>query len=227
MQLGVDKYIYDEYILRQSWNVISARGSLILPTDYRPLIEAVYDEFGPEQNSTLVTSWKKLKEEQNKEKEQARQRILPEPSPYDAFSEQASMDKNMFKESETDTHWNIARTRLGEESLTVIPLERSGNTASFEVDGKLCEVDLSTEIDREMQLRLLRKSVHVSNRRAVEALKEYAKTETPKGWDITLLKDCIPLWLESGKSNVILGKHAIRFSLDPQIGLAIFVSSGG
>jgi CRISPR-associated endonuclease/helicase Cas3 len=225
LQLAIDKYIYDEYILRQSWNIVMARTVFTLPADYRPLIEAVYGEFDPEGNSTLVEPWNKLQGKQNIETGQAHLRLLPDPDPIDAFSGPAS--RGRFEDSETDTRWFVARTRLGEESITLIPLERTGNLAQFETDGIDYTLDLSREIDREMQFRLLRKSVHVSNRRAVEALKEYVRAGTPKGWEITLLKDSIPLWLEDGKAELVQHRNTIRVSLDPQIGLAISISRGG
>jgi hypothetical protein len=109
----------------------------------------------------------------------------------------------------------------------VIPLERIGNIVQFESDGVTCELDLSKEITREMQLRLLRKGVRVSNRRAVEALKEYAKAGTPKGWDVTLLKDCIPLWMEDSNVELVQRKNTIHLTLDPQVGLVITISKGG
>jgi CRISPR-associated endonuclease/helicase Cas3 len=223
--IRVDGWIYSEFILRRSWDVIRELDILTLPADYRTLIEAVYGEFDPEGNPALVDSWNKLQEEQSKETEQAHQRLLPGPDPDDAFSGPASISR--FEESENDTHWNVAQTRLGEESLTMIPLERNGNIVRFEKNGITREFDLSKGIDREMQLCLLRKSVRVSNRRVVEALKEYAKAGTPKGWDVTLLKDCKPLWMEDGIAELVQRKNTIRLTLDPQVGLVITISKGG
>jgi len=220
--IGVDGWIYSEFILRRSWETVRERNVITLPLDYRPLIEAVYGEYNLVESPALSESWNKLQEEQHKESEQARLRLLPEPDPDDAFSGPAS--RSRFEESENDVYWNVARTRLGEESLTVIPLERTGNIARFETDGITHELDLSREIDREMQLRLLRKSVRVSNRRAVEALKENAKPGTPKTWDIALLKDCIPLWLENGTAELVHRKNTIHLTLDSRIGLVITIT---
>jgi len=225
LQLGVDKYIYDEYILRQSWNVVKARTALTLPADYRPLIESVYNSEKPTEGSALFTAWEKLQEKQTNEVNQARLRLLPGPNPYDAFSGPASGEQ--FEDSENDTRWYVARTRLGEESITVIPLDRNGNIVRFEIDGITHELDLSKEIKREMQLCLLRKSVRVSNRRAVEALKENVETGTPKAWDIPLFKDCRFLWLENGMTELVNWKNTIRLTLDPTVGLVITISKGG
>ena len=223
--IGVDGWIYSEFILRRSWDTIRDRNILTLPEDYRPLIEAVYGEFNPEESPALVDSWNKLQEEQSKETDQARQRLLPEPDPDDAFSGPAS--RRRFEESENDVYWNVARTRLGEESLTVIPLERNGNIVRFKTDGITRELDLSRGINREMQLCLLRKSVRMSNRRAVGALRENAETGTPKAWDIALFKDCWFLWLENGTAELVHRNNTIRLTLDPQLGLVITISKGG
>jgi CRISPR-associated endonuclease/helicase Cas3 len=223
--IGVDGWIYAEFVLQRSWDAIRDRVILTLPADYRPLIESVYGEFDPGRNPELVDSWNKLQEEQNKEIGQAQLRLLPEPDPYDAFSGPAS--RGRFEDSENDTRWFVARTRLGEESLTVIPLERTGNIARFETDGLTRELDLSKEITREMQLRLLRKSVRLSNRHAVEALKENAETGTPKAQEIPLLKDCRFLWLVNGTAELVHRKNTICLALDPQIGLVISISRGG
>ena len=110
----------------------------------------------------------------------------------------------------------------------MIPLERTGNIARFEVDGKPCEVDLSSEIDREMQLSLLRKSVYVSNRHAVDVLKEYAKEGTPKRVGYHLTKRLHPLMAGRWQVRIGTSKECNPiFRLTPQIGLAISVSSGG
>ena len=90
LRLGIDKYIYDEYILRQSWNVVRTRTSLILPTDYRPMIETVYSLECPAKDSALLGAWDKLLEKKANEEDQARQRLLPDPNPEDAFSGPAS-----------------------------------------------------------------------------------------------------------------------------------------
>ncbi len=223
--IGVDGWIYSEFILRRSWDTIRDRNILTLPEDYRLLIEAVYGEFNPEESPALVDSWNKLQEAQSKETDQARQRLLPEPDPDDAFSGPAS--RRRFEESENDVYWNVARTRLGEESLTVIPLERNGNIVRFKTDGITRELDLSRGINREMQLCLLRKSVRMSNRRAVGALRENAETGTPKAWDIALFKDCRFLWLENGTAELVHRNNTIRLTLDPQLGLVITISKGG
>jgi CRISPR-associated endonuclease/helicase Cas3 len=225
LSIDVDRWIYSEFILRKSWDAIRERDILTLPVDYRPLIESVYGEFDPGQNLTLVDSWKRLQEEQENEVNEARQRILPAPNPVDSFSEPAS--RGRFEDSENDTRWFVARTRLGEESISVIPLERTGDLVRFVVKDIPCELDLTKEIDREMQLRLLRKSLRVSNRRAVEALKEIAGTGTPDARDSALLKDCQFLWLENGTAELTHRKDTIQLTLDPQVGLVISISKGG
>jgi CRISPR-associated endonuclease/helicase Cas3 len=223
--IGVDGWIYSEFILLKSWDAIRERKSFNLPVDYRVLIESVYGKFIPEENPGLLISWKKLREDQDKESQEARLRLLPRPNPEDSFSGPAAI--NRFEESENDTHWNVARTRLGEESISIIPLDRIEKTALFNLDGVNFKLDLSAEITHEMQLFLLRKSLRISNRWAVEALKENKKEGIPGSWEVSLLKDTQPLWLENGMAEMVYHKNIIRFTLDPQVGLVITISKGG
>ncbi len=226
LSISVDKWIYSEFILRKSWDAIRACQVITLPADYRPLIEAVYGEFDPEQDPALADLWNKLQHDQDNEKDEARQRLLPEPNPMDSFSTVAASNVH-FEDNENDTRWFAARTRLGEESISVIPLERIGDLARFETEGIAYEVDLTQEMDRAMQLRLLRKSVRVSNRRTVEALKAITRRDTPDARDIPLLKDCQFLWLRNGTTELVHGKDTIHLTLDHQIGLTITISKGG
>jgi CRISPR-associated endonuclease/helicase Cas3 len=80
-KLGVDKIIYDEYILRQTWLALAGKSEITLPADYRPLIEAVYDESGPVPDSPLTGVWQRLKDREVNAEGEAEQRLLLEPDP--------------------------------------------------------------------------------------------------------------------------------------------------
>jgi CRISPR-associated endonuclease/helicase Cas3 len=116
LSLGVNGYVYAPYILHQSWRILQNRTEINLPADYRPLIEFVYSEKGPESDHPLRDAWDKLQKEQNNAVEQAQQRIVPLPHINDSFS--GPISQLRFKESETQAGWAIAKTRLGEESIT-------------------------------------------------------------------------------------------------------------
>ena len=59
-----DCAIYTEYILRQSWATLAGRNESTCRSDYRPLIEAVYDAPEPPKDSPLRAAWDKLKQKE-------------------------------------------------------------------------------------------------------------------------------------------------------------------
>jgi len=215
-KLGVDKVIYDEYILRQTWLALAAKSEITLPADYRPLIEAVYDEAGPAPDSPLTGVWQRLKEREANAEDEARLRLLRKPNPDRPFFAGARLT---FEEDEGNAAWIVAQTRLGRESVTVIPLERDGDEARlFHTD---TVVHLDAAVPREMQLQLLRRSLRVSQWYVVQALKA-EKDDRPRLFTKSaLLKGCFPLWLTGGQLRIPLPKGIVVVTLDPRLGLVI------
>lgn len=224
LSLGVNGYVYAPYILHRSWEVLQNRSEINLPVDYRPLIEFVYDEKEPEPDHPLRSVWDKLQKEQNNAVEQAQQRIVPIPHPNDSFS--GPISQLRFKESETQAGWMIAKTRLGEESITIIPLEHRGNVCKATVDGEEIEFNLKQKISHDLQIKLLRRSIRVSNMRGVQALKSKMNELSPVFKDATLLKDTLPLFLTESKVSFPFEKGNITFLLDPKLGLVIDFKKG-
>ena len=90
--------------------------------------------------------------------ETARQRLLPMSEPDNSFCGKAS--KLVFEESETKADWVVAQTRLGQQSITIIPVE-------VLIDGLWkCGDDLvidpSKSIDHDTQLAMLRQGIKLS-----------------------------------------------------------------
>lgn len=224
LQLGNDRFVYDEYILRKSWEALKDRTKITLPADYRPLIEEVYGYREFEENEPLKFAFDQLKKKQEAEAQQAYQRLLPEPDADDAFSGPAAGRR--FEESEMETGWIVARTRLGEETITVIPLEMEGNIARAIVDGKTIKFYINADIPRETQLGLLRHSLRISNRRVVEGIKSIIEKEPTIFSEIPLLKDCFPLRLTNGTGTILSNKKSIHLTLDPRLGLVVQVEKG-
>ena len=215
-KLDVDQHIYSEYILRQSWQTLQGKHEITLPGDYRPLIEAVYDQSPPPPNSPLSAAWQKLQNQEADAEAEANQRLLREPDPESPFCTGAQLT---FEEDEDSAAWVVAQTRLGRESVTVIPLERDGDQARiFPTDAT---VNLDAAAPRRVQLQLLRRSLRLSNYHAVKALKA-AKDARPRLFTKSaLLKGCFPLWLTDGRLHIPLPKGILVLTLDPQLGLVI------
>ena len=125
----------------------------------------------------------------------------------------------MFEEDEGNAAWIVAQTRLGRESVTVIPLERDGDEVRlFHTD---TVVNLETAAPRGVQLQLLRRSLRISQRYVVQALKA-EKDDRPRLFTKSaLLKGCFPLWLTDGQLCISLPKGILVVTLNPDLGLVI------
>lgn len=208
--------VYEEYILQQTWLALLPRTQLCLPADYRPLIEAVYSNNAPAPSSLLAEAWAKLQAKETSAAEKARQRILNDPDPRRPFCQNS---KERFLEDEESAAWIVAQTRLGEESITVIPLERVGDQVRL-VPGEAM-IKLKSTLDRDDQLRLLRRSLRISQYHTVQALR-HDPTPLPGVFkQSALLKTVRPLWLTDGKAQFIWQDHCIDLILDPALGLRI------
>jgi CRISPR-associated endonuclease/helicase Cas3 len=215
--LGVDALIYDEFILRQTLLALSGKNELHLPADYRPLVETVYDDSVPAVDNPLQKAWEKLQKKQEKARGEARWRVLPEPDPESSFTGQLA--EYTFEESESKVNWFVAQTRLGEKSLTIIPLERNGNSARLWPTNEM--VSLDAEAPREMQKKLMRRSIRTGHRQLIEALEADEKNRPRLFTESSLLKECYPLWLENGAVSLNVQKGRLLINLHPQLGLVI------
>lgn len=219
--VNTDRYVYAEYFLRQTWRVLAGRQQLALPADYRLLVEAVYGA-APPPGDPLYASWEKLQREEEEARAEARLRLLPEPA-ADRFP--LSKLPLQFEEDEDGAAWIVGRTRLGEETVTVIPLERTGAKARLWPDGP--ELALDAAPPRETQLRLRRQSLRLSHRDAVQALKSSQEPLPPLFSESALLRGCRPLWLVQGEARLPARRGTLRLSLHPKLGLLIEHQKGG
>jgi CRISPR-associated endonuclease/helicase Cas3 len=224
LSLGVNRYVYAPYILYRTWEALQNRSEISLPIDYRPLIEFVYEEKEPDADHPLRDAWDKLQQEQNTAVEKAQLRIVPSPHPNDSFS--GPLSRMRFKESETEAGWTIAKTRLGEESITIIPLEREGEVCKAIIDGESVEFSIKQKISHELQIKLLRRSIRVSNRRGVNALKSKMFELSAIFKEASLLKEALPLFLTESKASFLFEKETVTFLLDPKLGLVINFQKG-
>ncbi len=216
--------VYDEFVLRRTWAALSDRSEIHLPADYRPLVEFVYGAAEPAPDDPLAAAWQKLRDKESDAREQAEARLLPVPDAVDPFCGAAA--RLTFEENENGAAWIIAQTRLGEESLTVIPVERQGDAVCFTSDGQTIRVPLGQEADRRTQLLMRRRSLRVSHKGIVRALKMQDAKPLPL-FDSPLLKECQPLWLSGGQADFHSGATVYHVTLDPKLGLVIERASKG
>jgi CRISPR-associated endonuclease/helicase Cas3 len=210
--LGVNTYIYAEYILRRTLQTLDGRAKLNLPDDYRPLIEAVYVE-GEPTDASLRPSWETYQAEAYHARQEAEQRLVPLPLPDEPFcTPTASL---LFQENEDKAGWGVAQTRLGAESITLVPLEREGSRAWLR-SAELWLM-LRQPCERATALEVLRHALRVSHRGLIHLL----GSPEPEGLELfrhPLLRNLRPLWLQAGRAT--LGGE-LDVTLDDVLGLVI------
>ncbi|MBA4376538.1 MAG: hypothetical protein C0401_10260 [Anaerolinea sp.] len=220
---GTDRTIYPEFIMRQTHlilqNLMPKQWSL--PKQYRPLIEEVYGIQTLPADAPLYVAWKDLQAKEDQAVAEARLRLLPAPHPRDSFAVSAAT-KIKFEEDENRADWIVAQTRLGGKTINVIPLEKNGNYALLpNTDEK---VDLNAKASLEMQRKLLKRNLRISNRAAIEAIEvriASEETQTKLFKESTLLKGYFPLWLNEGKVEFNIEKGVVHIRLDEALGLVI------
>ncbi len=221
LNLGVNRWIYDAFLLRQTWQVLEDRDEISLPGDYRELVEAVYGITGVSPDNPLAEAWGKLQMKRSNAIKEAKERLIPEPDPEWSFCSRVA--KLTFEEDETGASWVVGQTRLGRESVNLIPLEPEGDRARLYPTDET--VALDRRASREMQLRLLRRHLRVSRPEIIQALKEAPRpklfTESPK-----LKWGYHPLWLTDGKAEFPLENGKLVVTLDDELGLVIHKEKG-
>jgi CRISPR-associated endonuclease/helicase Cas3 len=220
--LKTDQHIYAPYYLLRTWQLLRTRRSIILPQDYRTLVEAVYGDTAPSpEDVRLAEAWRELQTKEQLAISEAETRLLlsPENSEDLLCSQMASVA--LFEEDEGGTAWIVARTRMGEESITVIPLELDAPDLASAKRARVSDqeewLSLADPAPREIQLRLLRRSVRVSRQDAVRALRNTRTSLPPLFRESPLLRSGCLLGLHRGCARV----DALTFRLDPDLGLVI------
>jgi hypothetical protein len=177
-------------------------------------IEAVYSTDPPVPTDPLYTAWDKLNRQEIKAFEEAALRLLPDPDPDRPFCHHPRLT---FVEGEDSAAWIAAQTRLGPETITVIPLEKIGDKARLVPTDEM--VDLTAAPDRATELRLLRRSFSLSQRQLVQYFKRLGKPVEPLFSQSALLKSVRPLWLND--SPLTVENTTLTYSLDAKLGLVI------
>jgi CRISPR-associated endonuclease/helicase Cas3 len=220
--IKIDKYVYAEYFLLRTWDILKDRTKIMLPGDYRELIEQVYGESSGDMLEAIQKALIELKKQEELARQEAVQRLLPKPDPEDLFTSIAA--RMVFTESETKAGWTVAQTRLGERSVNIIPLEDHGDYCTLPGSDK--PIHKSLPASREDQFLMLRHQVRISRTDLVNALDRQSQHLPGLFTGSPLLRDVLPLWLHMGVASVTTDKHVFELVLDPQLGLR-FNRKGG
>jgi len=176
--------VYREDLLLRTWSLLKKRSTLTLPDEIDPLVQAVYEENADVAEALL----ERLESAQAKAdgdalalQGMAHQAIV-------GFPDDGSWnDPTRFVLHDDDTpgvHRTLmARTRLGEDSVVVIPL--------FPADG----FQPAKAPDFATAKRWFHRAMSLSRRGVVNRIKAKG---TPKGWqESSLLRNCFPLLLRA------------------------------
>jgi CRISPR-associated endonuclease/helicase Cas3 len=229
------KPIYDAYILWRTWEVLHDKmhadeREIVLPRDYRVLVEAVYQDQPPITPDTPYTAamtqaLQHLERAWGEMRAHARTQLTPPAHQRDAIIEIAD---RQFTEDEDGalTGWQVAKTRLGDR-ITVIPLYR--------VNGHLCFDALGTDpLSADIPPRttddlnaVLRRAVPISDPGIIAAVREGQIADMRWPWPDRqvprLLRFQVPLILNQQQTAVIAGR---TLRLDPELGLVIEKEEG-
>jgi CRISPR-associated endonuclease/helicase Cas3 len=224
--------IYAPYILWRTWEVLcrgkgSGKREIVLPRDYRPLIEAVYCDEPPLPTDVpyaeaVATARAKLQEAQGSERSHARKQLTPHADA--AYNTPITYNSGFdFVEDEDGalSGWQIAKTRLGDR-VTVVPLYRHDDRLTLDAGGTS---ELSRDVPpwRADELKeVLSHSVSISNHGIIAALRTGTRRDLRWPWPERevppLLRSLFPLVLNLD-GTAVFDKQTVR--LDPDLGLII------
>ncbi len=226
---GKSKWVYDEFVLWQTWQVLQSQVNnlgqvaLSLPRDYRPLIEATYPELPPSisENEPFATerrmAYARHCHEEAKAAGEARLRLVPTPRPRAGIAE--GQDLRFEEDDEGGAQgWGVAKTRLGAEMVTIIPLYRQGTALTIDARGQEM---VGPVCDRSCQLRLLRRSLPVGHAGLIKALRRESAEALHWFRNAALLRHTLPLILDNGTARY----DAVVVRLDRRLGLVIVKES--
>lgn len=210
--------IYDELILYRTWALASRESRWQLPEDIDRMVQAVYDrrELPADLDAGSVRLIEGRAEglhmaETQHERQLARNAVLEARSEFeDAYAGKPRGS------AEGDFPGVRNVTRLGPESLTVVPVHVDGGAWRTDLEGPAFDPD--QPLDAAVARRLVERQVRLSRRELVKALK--LQPPPPAFASHPWLQHCVPLRLVGGQC--VLG--ALVVSLDARLGI-VYTSS--
>jgi CRISPR-associated endonuclease/helicase Cas3 len=211
---GDSGFIYDRHVLLRTWLTLRDRTTIPLPAGMDALIEATYNpDMLPPENLEPIhsedwhSSLEKHRQDQVAYRSLAQKVYLPSARGKHKPCEFTRGNQN------DDDNAIVAVTRLGEESVTTIFVQRTATGFILPISQQV--IDLQKTPDLEIVRALLGHSTRISKWGLVE---EILKLENPKKWTSALLKYCRYIELDR-ESKAQIGKW--KLFLDPQRGIVI------
>lgn len=207
--------VYSELLVRRTMELLEGREQIILPDDIEPLVEHVYAGVVPDEEDPLYAPFLAHYGVVSDERKTAVQRLMPRPDGDD------DVFADLRVQLEDTEDWRLhqelrAETRLGPPSVQLVCLERRGEQVVLG-GGNAEPVDLVRPPDRELEERLVRRSISTSRASIVQAL-QADRASAPQAWkDSALLRYRRLVVFEAGRARV----GNTELELDPELGLVI------
>lgn len=216
LDISVDERIYSRYMLLRTDQVLPKDKEISLPSAYRDLIECVYSPPMDDAASDLIDAWRELEKEIEQDRQEAEIHLLRPPLAGTPFCDTVQFT---FDEDEDRAGWMVGRTRKGEESITLLPVDVDTKEV---YNSNLTEpLNLQEPANHELELQLLRSAIRVSGKFLVDALRKADGERPLLLTKSALLKNVYPLWLQNGQTSLSLSKNTLRLELHPLLGLRI------
>ena len=205
------KFVYDTYILGRTWALLQCETMLTLPGDIDRLVQAVYgDQSLPAaldaqvQNAIEIAAYGEYRAKVNKERQEARNvAIHLEDEPQSAY-----IDKPRGND-ESDLLGLRNVTRLGRESITLIPVDMvEGGWRVADMN-----IDPAQPLDERAARRLYARQLRLSR---TSVVKHFQSVEKPAAFAAhPWLRHCHLLQLTQGRYD----QPGIHLRLDAELGL--------
>lgn len=206
--------VYEPYLLGRTWAIASRESRWQLPQDIDRLVQAVYgDGELPEGIGAAALAYIEVDaygdhrgKEQSEEQFAFNAAIDVRAEPEDAYHGKRRGDEDA-------TGLGVdAKTRLGEDSVTVVPVHVDGGQWRLSPDGE--PFDPAVKPGHALARQLLARQVRLSRTALVKALKT---AEVPAGFaEHPWLRDVKPLRLTGG---IMPLSNKLQVRLDPELGI--------
>lgn len=223
--------IYDAYVLWRSWetlrvDMLDDTRDIVLPRDYRRLIEAVYaedmtDRAGASHATAVTAARVRSERELGEQESKARRPLSPDALSRNAITE-AATHTFISDEDGWVANGQLAKTRLGDR-VAVVPV--------YQVDGELSlhpggtwKISRDIPPDLDLQKEILAYAVPISDRRIIAAYRDERRArELSWPWGEreipTLLRSLYPLPLDRTHTAHCFDGRNVR--LDSELGLVV------
>ncbi|WP_102127950.1 CRISPR-associated helicase/endonuclease Cas3 [Deinococcus planocerae] len=223
------KYVYQPFALLRAWLILRDRTGIHLPGDVDTLVQAAYAERDPpglpdEVRRELDAARERQHTQSARHENAALHAGIPHPA---HFLPKVLAPDWQDDDPRADDDPAPSRTRLGSESVTVIPLFLQDGEYCLDPGGERARIskkDFDADPGKKAeQVRYLHAhALRLGRREVVNGMGAHARAHFPKGlhWkDIAALQDTLPLVLENHGGRWETTVQEVRVEHDADLGI--------